>query len=268
MKKIKVLLPILIACFVHFTSLANLSIEGNYQGKSLYVQNPENSDGFGYCITKVTVNGKILPSGISQSAFEIDFTIFKIAIGEKVFIVVEHSDDCKPKIINPEVLLPQSTFFTVEISITKNGLLTWKTTNEQGKLPFIIEQFRWNKWVQIGEVQGKGTPEMNSYEFQTMPHSGENTIRVVQIDNSGEKRATKIVKFQSSIAVVEKNPVKVKNSINFTANGVAVETKYEIYDAYGNIVKKGVGNSVPCSNLSKGAYYLNFDNKTEKFFKN
>ena len=268
MKKIKVLLPILIACFVHFTSLAHLSIEGNYQGKSLYVQNPENSDGFGYCITKVTVNGKILPSGISQSAFEIDFTIFKIAIGEKVFIVVEHSDDCKPKIINPEVLLPQSTFFTVEISITNNGLLTWKTTNKQGKLPFIIEQFRWNKWVQIGEVQGKGTPETNSYEFQTMPHSRENTIRVVQIDNSGEKRATKIVKFQSSIAVVEKNPVKVKNSINFTANGVAVETKYEIYDAYGNIVKKGVGNSVPCSNLSKGAYYLNFDNKTEKFFKN
>jgi hypothetical protein len=268
MRKIKVLLPILIACFTHFTSVANLSIEGNYQGKSLYVQNPENSDGFGYCVTKVTVNGKILPSGISQSAFEIDFSIFKIAIGEKVFIVVEHSDDCKPKIINPEVLLPQSTFFTVDIAVTNNGYLSWKTTNEQGKLPFIIEQFRWNKWVQIGEVQGKGTTETNSYEFQIMPHSGENSIRVVQIDNSGEKRASKVVKFQSTVAIVEKNPVKVKNSINFTANGKAVETKYEIYDAYGNIVKKGVGSSVPCSNLSKGAYYLNFDNKTEKFFKN
>jgi hypothetical protein len=268
MKKIINLLPILIACFIHFTSIANLSIEGNYQGKSLYIQNPENSDGFGYCVTKVTVNGKILPSGIAQSAFEIDFSIFKIAIGEIVFIVVEHSDDCKPKIINPEVLLPQSTFFTTDIAVTTNGVLTWKTTNEHGKLPFIIEQFRWNKWVQIGEVQGKGTPETNSYEFQTMPHSGENTIRVVQMDNSGEKRASKIVKFQSTIAVVEKNPVKVKNTINFTANGVAVATKYEIYDAYGNIVKKGVGNSVPCANLSKGAYYLNFDNKTEKFFKN
>lgn len=268
MRKIKVLLPILIACFIHFTSVANLSIEGNYQGKSLYVQNPENSDGFGYCVTKVTVNGKILPSGISQSAFEIDFSIFKIAIGEKVFIVVEHSDDCMPKIINPEVLLPQSTFFTVDITVTNNGYLTWKTTYEQGKLPFIIEQFRWNKWVQIGEVQGKGTSETNSYEFQIMPHSGENSIRVVQIDNSGQKRASKIVKFQSNVAIVEKNPVKVKNSINFTANGTAVETKYEIYDAYGNIVKKGVGSSVPCSNLSKGAYYLNFDNKTEKFFKN
>lgn len=253
---------------MHFASIANLSIEGNYQGKSLYIQNPENSDGFGYCVTKVTVNGKILPSGIAQSAFEVDFTIFSIAIGDKVFIVVEHSDDCKPKIINPEVLLPQSTFSTVEISCTPGGFLAWKTANEQGKLPFIIEQFRWNKWVQVGEVQGKGTSETNSYEFQVMPHSGENTIRVIQIDNSGEKRASKIVKFQSTVAVVEKNPVKVKNSINFTANGIAVETKYEIYDAYGNIVKKGVGNSVPCSNLSKGAYYLNFDNKQEKFFKN
>ncbi|MEN9977421.1 MAG: hypothetical protein RLZZ569_46 [Bacteroidota bacterium] len=268
MRKIEKLLPILIACFIHFTSIANLSIEGNYQGKSLYVQNPQNSDGFGYCVKKVTVNGKILPSGISQSAFEIDFSIFKIAIGEKVFIVVEHSDDCKPKIINPEVLLPQSTFFTVDIAVTTNGFLSWKTTNEQGKLPFIIEQFRWNKWVQIGEVQGKGTTETNSYEFQIVPHSGENSIRVVQIDNSGQKRASRIVKFQSTVAVVEKNPVKVKNTINFTSNGKPVETKYEIYDAYGNIVKKGVGSSVPCSNLSKGAYYLNFDNKTEKFFKN
>ena len=67
--------------------------------------------------------------------------------------------------------------------------------------------------------------------------------------------------------IVIKNPVKVKDQINFTASGKPIETKYEIYDAYGNIVKKGIGSSVPCSNLLKGAYYINFDNKTEKFFK-
>ncbi|MOA58722.1 hypothetical protein D3C78_1831680 [compost metagenome] len=61
--------------------------------------------------------------------------------------------------------------------------------------------------------------------------------------------------------------MKVKDQINFTAAGKPIETKYEIYDAYGNIVKKGIGSSVPCSNLLKGAYYINFDNKTEKFFK-
>lgn len=267
MKQLKLILFLLLTLTFSELSFATLSIEGSYQGKNLYVQNPEDGDGFGFCATKVTVNGEILPGGTSFSAFEIDFSLFNIGIGDPVFIVIEHNDGCKPKILNPEVLLPRSTFNTVDINITSGGLLTWKTTNEQGKLPFVIEQYRWNKWVKIGEVQGKGTPGTNSYEFTVPPHSGENTVRVVQIDHSGNKRTSKEVKFTSTVAVVSKNPTKVKDVINFTSNGKPVETKYEIYDAYGNIVKKGVGSSVPCGNLLKGAYYINFDNKTEQFFK-
>lgn len=267
MKKTKLILLALFTVFTSFASLAVLSIEGSYQGKNLYVQNPEDGDGFGFCATKVTVNGDIMPGGTAYSAFEIDFSLFNIEIGEPVFIVIEHNDGCKPKILNPEVLLPRSTFNATMIDVKPSGMLNWTTTNEQGKLPYIIEQYRWNKWVKIGEVQGKGTPGSNSYEFLVAPHSGENTVRVVQIDHSGAKRTSKEVKFTSNIAAVEKNPVKVKDVINFTSGGKAVETKYEIFDAYGNIVKKGVGSSVPCSNLLKGAYYINFDNKTEKFFK-
>lgn len=267
MKLKNLLLFLLFTALYSADGFAALSIEGSYQGKNLYVQNPEDGDGFGFCATKVTVNGDVMPGGCSSNAFEIDFSLFNIEIGEPVFIVIEHSDGCKPKILNPEVLLPKSTFNTVEINISSTGMLTWKTSNERGKLPFFIEQYRWNKWVQVGEVQGKGTSGTNSYEFQVAPHSGENTIRVVQIDHSGTKRSSKEVKFTSNVPVVEKNPVKVKDAINFTSNGKPVETKYEIYDAYGNIVKKGVGTSVPCGNLLKGAYYINFDNKTEKFFK-
>lgn len=255
-----------------FSGLAwstSLSIEGSYQGKNLYVQNPEDGDGFGFCATKVTVNGDVMPGGTGSSAFEIDFSLFNIEIGEPVFIVIEHNDGCKPKILNPEVLLPRSTFKVTEMTVNAAGKLVWKTTNEQGKLPFIIEQYRWNKWVEIGEVQGKGKggTNENSYEFQVIPHSGENTVRVAQVDHSGTKKTSKEVKFNSTTSVVEKNPVKVKTVINFTAAGKAVETKYEIFDAYGNIVKKGFGSSVNCENLIKGAYYINFDNKTEKFFK-
>lgn len=250
-------------------SFGALSIEGSYQGKNLYVQNPEDGDGFGFCATKVTVNGDVMPGGTSSSAFEIDFSLFNIEIGEPVFIVIEHNDGCKPKILNPEVLLPRSTFKVVSMNISNTGKLTWKTSNEQGKLPFIIEQYRWNKWVEVGEVQGKGKSgsNENTYEFQVIPHSGENVVRVAQIDHSGSKKSSQEVKFQSSSAPVEKNPIKVKDVINFTSNGKAVETKYEIFDAYGNIVKKGFGSSVDCENLIKGAYYINFDNKTEKFFK-
>lgn len=225
-------------------------------------------EGFGYCATKVTVNGDIMPGGTNTGAFEIDFSIFNIAIGEPVFIVIEHNDGCKPKILNPEVLLPRSTFNVVNIDVTPAGKLTWSTTDEQGKLPYVIEQYRWNKWVTVGEVQGKGTPGKNSYEFQITPHSGENTVRVVQVDHSGTKRTSKEVKFTSTLPAVVKSPAKVKDIINFTADGKAVETRYEIYDAYGNIVKKGVGSSVNCENLLRGVYYINFDNVNEKFIKN
>jgi hypothetical protein len=263
-----VLHTLLILLFCPFLFGASLSIEGTYQGKNLYVQNPMDDDGFGYCATKVTVNGDIMPGGTNTGAFEIDFANFNIAIGETVFILIEHNDGCKPKILNPEVLLPRSTFVVSNISVNGIGNLSWQTTGEQGKLPYIIEQYRWNKWVTVGEVQGKGTSNVNSYEFLVTPHSGENTVRVVQIDHSGTKRASKEVKFMSSIPSVVKSPAKVKELITFTANGQPVETRYEIYDAYGNIVKKGVGSSVNCQNLLSGAYYINFDNVNEKFIKN
>ncbi len=245
-----------------------LSVEGTYQGKNLYIQNPMDDEGFGYCATKVTVNGDIMPGGTSMGAFEIDFSLFNIAIGEPVFIMIEHHDGCKPKVLNPEVLLPRSTYNVSEMNITTEGKLSWTTTDEQGKLPFIIEQYRWNKWVTIGEVEGKGSGSVNSYEFMVTPHSGENTVRVAQIDHSGTKRPSKEVKFISTAPVVTKTPVKVKKEIKFITNGQPTETRYEIYDAYGNIVKKGVGSSVNCSNLLRGVYYINFDNVNEKFIKN
>jgi len=258
---------ITLSLFSILTARADLSIEGSYQGKNLYVQNPEDEDGFGFCATKVTINGDVMPGGVSRSAFEIDFSLFNINVGDPVFIVIEHNNGCTPKILNPEVLLPRSTFQVTEMTISDDGLLKWKTTSEQGKLPYIIEQYRWNKWVSAGEVDGVGTPTENSYEYKIIPHSGENKIRVVQVDNSGTKKKSDEQTFTSSLTMVEMAPKKVKSEIKFTTNGAAIETKYEIYDAYGNIVKKGYASSVNCENLRKGAYYINFDNKNEKFIK-
>lgn len=251
-----------------YASFADLSVEGHYQGKNLFVQNPEDEDGFGFCVTKATVNGDPISDGISSSAFEINFEEFNVKIGDPVFIVLEHGFGCKPKILNPEVLLPKSTFVIGEISCSPDGSLTWTTTGESGKLPYVIEQYRWNKWVTVGEVDGNGGADKNSYSFNVSPHSGENKVRVVQTDHTGKKKPSQSVTFiNDKVKEPELSPKKVKNSIKFTAEGSPVETKYEIYDAYGNIVKKGVGSEVDCSNLKKGAYYINYDNKNEKFIK-
>lgn len=245
---------------------ADLSIEGHYQGKNLIVQSPESEDGFGYCISRVTVNGEVSSNGYQASAFQIDLTEFNINIGDPVLVLVEHEEGCKPKLINPEVLLPKSTYILSEISCSADGVLNWSTTGESGKLTYQIEQYKWNKWVVIGEVGGIGTASENNYTFNVSPTSGENKVRVSQIDNTGKKRVSKEVIFNCATCP-EPSMEKAEDGIHFENEGNPVITKYEIYDAYGNVVKKGMSAIVKCGNLKKGVYHVNYDNKYERYIK-
>jgi hypothetical protein len=244
-----------------------LSLEGSYQGMNLIVSNPPQADGFGYCINKVTVNGEILPAIIQTTNFQIDFSLFQLKMQEQLFIVLEHNEGCVPKFINPEVLLPKSTFVCEKITAQKNGVISWTTKNEKQVLDFTIEQFRWNKWLSIGEVRGMGGPSLNKYSFQISPHSGKNRIRVSQIDNTGIKRVSPETSFNSSVAIVRKSPAKVSEYIYFKSNQKTTKTKFELWDAFGNLLKVGVSEAVDCSNLVNGVYFINFDNTTEKFIK-
>lgn len=242
-------------------------LEGNYQGKNLYVQNPFGSGGVGFCVTEVLVNGNITTDETNSSAFEIDFKPHKLQIGEKVEIKIKHKEDCKPKVLNPEVLKPKSTFEVIAMTVDKDGTVKWSTKSETGKLAFAVEQFRWNKWVKVGEVDGIGTPATNNYTFKIAPHSGANQIRVRQTDYSGQPRLSKPVSFTSDVPEIAFAPIKVSKDISFVAGDKPFETMYEIYDQYGNVVKRGFGSSVDASNLAKGGYFLNYDNKMGEFIK-
>ena len=244
-----------------------LSIEGYYQGKNLLISNPPLSDGFGFCVYKVLVNGDILPATIQTVNFEINFEIFHLKKGEKVFVVLEHSESCVPRFMNPQVLLPKSSFQCISIKSNNDGLLNWSTKGEDGVLDFIVEQFRWGRWVEAGQVKGDGGPDIHDYSFQLTPHSGKNIVRVSQIDNSGNKRVSKEVHFISNVTKVKKTPSKVRDFMYFRSIGKDVKTKYEIYDAYGNLLKTGFSSNVDCRNLVNGVYFINFDNTTEKFIR-
>jgi hypothetical protein len=41
---------------------------------------------------------------------------------------------------------------------------------------------------------------------------------------------------------------------------------WEIYDSQGNMVRTGISKGIPLLGLTKGGYYLNYDNKTAEFF--
>lgn len=257
--------PILIALAFAATlplSAGTIVLEGHYQGKNLFVQNPFSEAGVGFCVFEVTVNDQIATDEINSSAFEVDMNNFGLKLGDAVVVKIKHKDGCTPVVLNPEVLKPRSTFDIVKQSIGADGTFTWTTTNETGELPFVIEQKRWNKWVKVGEVMGKGTPGEHTYSFKVTPHSGENTFRIKQVDLTKKARYSQAVTYSdASVALVTWSPAKPKGLITFSAN-----TLYEVYDQYGNIVKRGYGNSVDVSTLKKDMYYLNYDNKTGETF--
>ena len=250
-----------------FSQESMLSIEGTYLRKNLLVSNPPQADGFGFCVNKVTVNGEVLPATIQKANFEIDFSLFNLKVGEQLFIVLSHNEGCIPKFINPEVLLPKSTFICEKISATNNGLISWTAKNEKEAMDFALEQFKWNKWVKVGEVRGNGGQGLNNYSFQIIAHSGKNRVRVTQIDNTGIRRVSPETSFNSLSVIVKKTPSKVSDYLYFKANQKAVKSKFELFDAFGNLLKIGFSDLVDCRNLVNGVYFINFDNTTEKFIK-
>jgi hypothetical protein len=253
------------AFFLALCGLAHAGVivlEGKYQDKNIYVQNSVSSLGVGYCVTEVRVNGSITTDEINSTAFEIDLSALGIKFGDNVVIEIKHKDGCAPKVLNPEALKPKPTFDTKNIMVDQTGILKWTTQNEQGPLPFIVEQFRWNKWIPVGEVGGKGTSDENSYQFQVTLHSGENKFRVKQVGVTSQPRYSTATSITSGLPKVDYSVSKNNNIISFTG-----ETLYEVYDYYGTIVKKGFGKQVDMSNLGKGGYYLCYDNVVTEFKK-
>lgn len=239
-----------------------LVIEGKFQNKNIYIHNGFGNGGVGFCAKEVKVNGNITTDEINSSSFEIDLKSLQLKYGQNVMIEIVHSDGCVPKVLNMEDLKPKPTFEVMMINVTGNGVLKWQTKNETGALPFVVEQFKWNKWVPVGEVDGYGTPEPHEYSFQVAMHSGENKYRVKQ---KGFNSFVKVSKDVTAISNVNKPSFAIPkdhNSIDFNA-----ETAYEVYDAYGVVVKKGFGKQVNIANLNKGEYYLCYDNTLAEFRK-
>jgi len=172
-------------------------VEGTYHGKNLYFLNPFANSGTEYCSIEVSINGEIFNTELNASAFEVDFASHQIELGQKVEIKIKHKKGCTPKLLNPEVLRPKSTFQLKSIKVDKNGVLRWTTKGEKGALPFVVEQFRWNKWIKLGEVQGKGTPKKHKYLFKVTHHSGDNKYRVKQIDFTRKLRLSPNAIFNS-----------------------------------------------------------------------
>jgi hypothetical protein len=245
-----------------FSFAAKLVVEGKYQNRNIYVTNGFSSGGVGFCTKEIKVNGKITTDETNSSAFEIDLKSLALKYGDNIIIEITHGDGCVPKILNLEDLKPKPTFEILTMNVSPEGMLNWTTANETGSLPYVIEQFKWNKWIRVGEVSGIGTPDKHEYSFQVTMHSGKNKYRVRQRGFNAVSRYSPETLITSLINKPSFAMPKNSGRIDFSAN-----TAFEIYDVYGSVVKTGFGKQVPLGDLKKGKYYLCYDNEVTEFKK-
>ncbi|HOE05844.1 MAG TPA: hypothetical protein PLZ52_11560 [Bacteroidales bacterium] len=241
-----------------------LVLRGIYQGIDLYVLNPildENGDSF--CVTEIYVNNLAYADVVNSSAFCLSLQNLSLQIGSDLEIRFVHGSGCAPRVINPEVLKTLSTYSVVDMSLNGNSLV-FTTKDETSKINFIVEQYRWNHWVKVAEVQGKGGPDNQTYSVNVYPIHGNNKYRVYQQDHLYRTNLSNEYEFESqNEAITVSSKLKnVKSTITLSAPG-----SYLIYNIYGDCLLEGYSDSIDVSGLSKGTYILAYENTFTNFTK-
>lgn len=99
-----VVLSTLFILIFRVCALGSISISGTYLGKNLRISNPVSEDGFGYAITKVVVNEKIVPLKFNGAEAEIDFSYIGLAPGSPVQVIIRSENERCLVIHNLDVL--------------------------------------------------------------------------------------------------------------------------------------------------------------------
>ncbi len=243
---------------------AQMQIKGIRKNENLYILNPALPDTTDFCIDSIYINNHKIKTETASSAFELDFEMLGITKNELLEIVIYHKKNCLPKIINPDVVKPQSTYQPVSMEL-KNDTLYWTTKNEHGKLMFFVEQYRWKKWQPAGQILGHGTPDLQHYKIKVNLHSGTNKFRIKQVDYTGRANLSSELIYESLLPKVEFSPgdgKKVSRIIEFSA-----KTDYEVYDYFGELIFFGCANKIDVSDLESGTYFIKYDNTIAKFIR-
>jgi len=259
-RTIIILLVYITFSFVAF-SQDSLLLQGHYNGKNLYVINPTVVVGrdSSFCVKKVKVNNQATDDEIRSNSFQIDFSQLYLQIGTTVKVSILYGKGCAPTVVNPEVLQTKSNFAFVNFKADKTSKLLWTVKGDLYS-SFIIEEFRWNKWMTIAEVDNADTIKKSTYSYEIKPHFGINQFRVSHTDEKGNTTYSKTIRYQAPPTVKEifLTSTKVADEISFTG-----ETAFEIFDEKENFILDGYGDKVKITDLPKGKYTVNYDNKTE-----
>jgi hypothetical protein len=259
MMKIRFLLVCLVMMSIGSSNASILTLTGVYQGKNLYIQNPFAGNQKDFCANEVFINDIKVLTNIESSAFEIDLSHLKVH--EPVTIKITHKDDCKPKILNPQVIRATSTFTFSSFHVDAEHII-WSTKGEKAGGKLVVEHFQYNSWAPVKEIAAKGGVIINNYDVKASHNSDLNKYRIKFTEPDGQVFYSQIVEFKSTLERVTFYPTRVTDKITLSR-----DADYQVLDAVGTEIKRGKGKEVDLSGKPSGVYYLNVDNQTNKVFK-
>lgn len=260
MKRHILLLGLLIFSLSVFS--AELTLSGHYCNENVIVDNP--SVGSGFCVTEVLVNDQKGDVEILSNTFEIDLSLFNIKEGDAVKIIIRHQESCTPVILNPKALMPKCNNQIIGGRFDKKTIeVCWLGVKENCNLPYIVEQNKWDRWIELGKVESKVISDTNRYSYKVELHSDANVFRVRQVTPRGEEILSNEIKARSQVKEVTILLDKEGNNIMFS-----METPYEIYNQKSELLKSGKAASVNISDLPKAVYIVCFDNAIVQVVKN
>lgn len=154
-------------------------------------------------------------------------------------------------------------------------VLFWYTHKEIPNTYFVIEHYRFNKWVKHSKYTGKVLPSTNNhgalikgkylYKQKVPPHSGENRWRVLLMNDSNVCLgiSKELIGTDSKGALIPFVP-KVEYSISKKTKEIifSAETYFELFDASGKLIEEGYGKTILYAGNDPGTYTLNYDNTT------
>ena len=260
----RLLIYILLGLFSNTLSaqLDTMQISGMYYNTNLYIYNP--SAGSTYSISKLIVNNKPISENLATNGLEVDLGIYEMEEETPVSVTVIYNSEYPPVIVNPEALMPPVRFrITKPRYSSRQGDLIWTLRGVPGDNPIIVEQYKWNSWRQVAEIDPVDTVANNIYQLHIDPHSGKNLYRVKSTSINGQEvRSRNCILNNKNVAKVVVQSTKITNEIVLSS-----KADYEIYNSDDKLVLKGSDRYIDVSTLEKGWYKLFFDNQTQDFKK-
>lgn len=236
-------------------------LSGTYMGKSVFVQNPFNHSLNAFCTEAVYVNDRKFFDAPQISAFKIDLSHLKM--NDLVIIRIIFSDGCQPRVVNPHVIQSRSDFKFIT-SQSDNSSISWTTAGELPEGQFVVEQYHADKgkWESFKSIRARGAQEANQYVIGAMHQAGENRYRIRYEAPGG------VVTYSVEVAYTSTyQPITFYPAIATTKITLSDTTTYAIIDSYGKLVKKGEGREIMVYDLNPGEYYLDIQNRKERFVK-